>query len=150
MSEVEVNDCQSRLAGIVEPTTDAVRSVFKREGVTRYEVSVALVDDRRIAELNRLYLRHDGPTDVLSFPLSEGAGVAGEVVVSVERAVAVASRRNKDAVGEVLLYVVHGCLHLLGYDDRTPGDAKRMHGRENQILTSLGYPDAYGDPCEDL
>ena len=95
-----------------------------REGVEPASISIALVDDATIHAINRKHLGHDWPTDVISFLLSEPARpeLAGELVVSAEMAAAhgAASRRSTRWT-ELSLYVVHGLLHLCGYDDRRRG-----------------------------
>lgn len=122
-----------------------VRFALVRHHVMGAEISIALVADARMAELNERHLGHVGPTDVLSFDFaaSEAGGgprsfIEGEVVVSVETAVRQAAQRGHAVGAEVALYAVHGVLHLLGYDDRTPADAQRMHGLEDEILEAVG------------
>ena len=68
MHDIEVNDLQSHLPGMKRKVTDGLRTVLRRETIQRYHVSVALVDDARIRDLNRRFLGRDEPTDVLSFP----------------------------------------------------------------------------------
>ena len=114
--------------------------VLQREGKNRARVSVALVDDRTIAGLNRRYLGRRGPTDVLAFPFNEGPGVGrdlGEIVISVETARKVARRRKKSIKKEIYLYAVHGLLHLLGFDHKTPNEAKEMRKKEIEALANL-------------
>jgi len=100
------------------------------------EVEVALVGDATIARLNRRYLRHRGPTDVLTFPAAPGRGgrVLGEVVISIPRARAQARRFRQPVRREVARLLAHGVLHLRGYDDRTPAAAARMQARAEGIL----------------
>jgi len=100
------------------------------------ELSVAVLDDAAMSELNRRFLDHDGPTDVIAFPLDEGEG---EVVVSAERALIEARARSMEPMAELLLYVVHGILHLTGHDDHEPGDAEKMHDLSLNLLRSIGY-----------
>lgn len=126
----------------------ALRAVLQRHGCRRARLSVALVDDRRIADLNQAYLQHTGPTDVLSFDLRDAeqeAPLEGEIVVSTETAAREAARREHPVEAEVLLYVVHGALHLLGHDDQTEEQAARMHVEENRVLTALGLGAVYGE-----
>lgn len=100
------------------------------------EVEVALVGDRTMARLNRRFLGHRGPTDVLAFPGRGGARdpSLGEIVISVDRARLQARREGWPVRREVALLAVHGVLHLRGYDDRTPRAAARMRARERAIL----------------
>jgi probable rRNA maturation factor len=85
------------------------------------EISIAVVDDRSIHELNRQFLDHDYPTDVLSFPLvAAGNHLEGEIVVSVDTAAREAAEVGWSTEDELLLYVVHGALHLAGFADKDP------------------------------
>lgn len=113
------------------------------------ELSIALVGDRRMAELHQQFLGVAGPTDVLTFPLEvdrRGRPLSGEVVVCVPEA-----RRRGMAEGtglrrEVLLYALHGLLHLCGFDDRTRSGFAAMHRIEDAILTSLGIGPVFSAP----
>lgn len=108
------------------------RETLLAEGVRRAELSISFVDDREIEELHVRYMDEPGPTDVLSFPLEDegvderGGRVLGDVVI----APAIASANNPaDADGEVRLLLVHGILHLLGYDHDEVGDKNEMWAR---------------------
>jgi len=120
-----------------------VRTVLEGEGIREGEVSVAFVDNATIHQLNKRYLNHDEPTDVLSFPLSEPneRRLAGELVIGAEVARAEAAERGHDVAAELALYVIHGLLHLCGYDDKTEEKAKEMRGRERHYLKEVGLPD---------
>jgi probable rRNA maturation factor len=104
------------------------------------ELSVALVNDRRMSELHLQFMNLPGPTDVLTFPLeAQGRRVtAGEVVVCVPEARRRAAEHGTRIEHELLLYAIHGMLHLCGFDDRTPDRYQAMHRKEDQILTKLG------------
>ncbi|MEN8149393.1 MAG: rRNA maturation RNase YbeY [Planctomycetota bacterium] len=99
-------------------------------------LSIAVVDDATIATINEQFLDHEGPTDVIAFPLEEDQG---EVVVSAERALAEAKARGVEPMAELLLYVVHGILHLMGHDDHDRSDAERMHSLSLKHLQAIGY-----------
>ena len=126
----------------------AIRATLRRHQAFRGRISVALVDDAHITRLNEIHLKHQGPTDVLAYDLRDRAGeellfssdgeIDGEIVVSVDSAAREAEARGHDVDLELALYVVHGTLHLLGYDDRTQEEATRMHDLEDEILVSLG------------
>ncbi len=95
----------------------AVRHVLRQEGVEAAEISVALVDDGQIAALNEEWLEHQGPTDVISFPLhGEGEPPLGDVYVGVEQAARQAAGFGASVAEEVLRLAVHGTLHVLGWD----------------------------------
>jgi probable rRNA maturation factor len=118
----------------------AAEEALREGGRPELELSVALVDDHTLAELHDRYLGDPAPTDVMSFDLSdEHCGAAGEVLVSVERAREVAAARGQSLAREVALYVVHGTLHLCGYDDHDPRDRQRMRDAEARVLGRLGY-----------
>lgn len=104
------------------------------------ELEVALVDDATIARLNRRHLGHRGATDVITFPAAPAPGdrVMGEVIISIERAREQARRVGWPTRQEVALLLVHGILHLRGYDDLTPAGAARMRVREREILAGIG------------
>lgn len=121
---------------------EVARAVLVGEGIREGEISLAFVDNATIHRLNRQYLGHDEPTDVLSFPLGEGTGrLAGELVIGAEVAQAQAHGRGHDVQAELALYVIHGLLHLCGYDDKTPAGAADMRQRERHYLQELGLPD---------
>lgn len=105
------------------------------------ELSLALVGDARMSALHAQFMGISGPTDVLTFPLehdARGRVTAGEIVVCVPEAVRRARETNVSVERELLLYALHGLLHLCGYDDRTGPGYRRMHRREDMILTQLG------------
>jgi probable rRNA maturation factor len=117
----------------------AVRAALAEAGLASGQISVAVVDDLRSHELNRQFLAHDYPADVLSFALEQGDGhLEGEVVVSADRAQAECRRYGWGPVEELLLYVVHGVLHLVGYDDLRPDLRRRMRRQEKACLARLG------------
>jgi probable rRNA maturation factor len=120
-----------------------VRAVLDGEGVKDAEISLAFVDNATIHRLNKRFLDHDEPTDVLSFPLSEpnAKKLQGELVVGAEVALAQASERGHAVKAELTLYVIHGLLHLCGHDDRDEAGAKKMRERERHYLARLGQPD---------
>lgn len=108
------------------------------------ELSFLVVDDGRMQEINRDQLGHDYPTDVISFPLAEEPVLMGDVVVSAETARREAVARGHPAYHELVLYAVHGVMHLLGYDDHSPADRRRMRRAERTALEALGLPPVYG------
>jgi len=121
----------------------AVTTTLDMEGVEGREVSLLLTDDREIHQLNLAYRGVDKPTDVLAFALDEAEDGAidtslGDVVVSVERARSQASSRGVTLDAELELLVVHGTLHLLGYDHDEPEAARTMRNRTRAIRRRLG------------
>lgn len=117
----------------------AVEEVLGKEGKDA-NLSLAFVDNNEIKKLNKRYFDSDEVTDVIAFPLSNQKNViSGEIIVSVETAVDTAGKGRIDIEGEILLYIVHGLLHLLGYRDDNREDSKVMHDKESRILKNLGY-----------
>ena len=102
------------------------------------EVHVTVVDDRRIRALNARYLGHRRATDVLAFDLAGPGRLWGEVIVSAETAARQARQLRVSLAVELDLLVVHGLLHLAGYDDHEPRHARRMHRRAREILAGRG------------
>lgn len=96
--------------------------ILEKLGLPETELSLLIVDDRQIAVLNQRYLGRSGPTDVLSFPMTEagrpvqGGALLGDVVISVERARDNAARAGRRLDQEIGALLVHGILHLVGYD----------------------------------
>ncbi|MDE1889296.1 MAG: rRNA maturation RNase YbeY [Planctomycetota bacterium] len=110
------------------------------------ELSIVFIDNKTIKQINRAFLGHNYATDVLSFTYDEPSfknNVKGEIVVSVEMASKLSRRYGYEVEGEIVLYLVHGLLHLLGYDDKRKKDAKKMHQRAGELLLSFGYRDVY-------
>jgi probable rRNA maturation factor len=130
---------------------EVVRAVLEGESVADAEISLAFVDNPTIHQLNRRYLQHDEPTDVLSFPLSEPGSrkLAGELVISVEVAQTQAQDRGHDVHTELALYVIHGLLHLCGYNDAAPAGQGAMRQRERHYLLQLGLADIAEPPPAD-
>jgi probable rRNA maturation factor len=120
-----------------------VRTVLEGEGIADADISLAFVDNPTIHRLNQRYLQHDEPTDVLSFPLSAPGAkrLAAELVIGAEVALAQAQKRGHDVQAEVALYVIHGLLHLCGFDDDTDEGRAAMRRRERHYLGELGLPD---------
>lgn len=118
---------------------DLVRFVARNEGTRLAAVDLAVVDERAIAELNRQYLGHAGPTDVISFDLSDASqrGLAAQIVVCADVAARQGPLHGLTATEELMLYVVHGLLHLMGYDDRSVRGAARMRARQDEILADF-------------
>jgi probable rRNA maturation factor len=137
------------LAEIVETACRAALAAVQDRGQGPVEVSVVLADDATIKDLNRRYRGIDKPTNVLSFPIRSEAGnpsatrLLGDVVLGYETV-----RREADAavkpLGHHLCHlVVHGVLHLVGYDHETDEDAAEMEPLETAILARLNIPDPY-------
>jgi probable rRNA maturation factor len=108
------------------------------------EIAFAVIDDERMHALNRQFLAHDHPTDVLAFPLAEEPCLMGDVLISADTARREAARRGHPAYHELLLYAVHGVLHLIGHDDHDTARRRRMRRAEREALAALEIPPVYG------
>ncbi|MEL6613404.1 MAG: rRNA maturation RNase YbeY, partial [Bacteroidota bacterium] len=117
----------------------AVQRALYSEGFTARDVSIVLADHATVLDLNRAWLDHDYTTDVLSFNLDEEAlaegVVEGEVYVDLDTAAERAPEFGTTFDAEALRYVVHGVLHLVGYDDATPDEKAAMHALEDRYLS---------------
>jgi len=123
-------DCRALKSILAATLRGAVRSA---------EVSVAVVTDDEIAVVNRRFLGRDRPTDVIAFPYClEDGRLEGEIVINAEEALRRSEGTTHTAQDELMLYAVHGMLHLLGHDDATRADRKRMNGRALDILRAAG------------
>ncbi len=113
-----------------------------------YVVDIAIVDDDRIRQLNRQFKKHDTTTDVLSFDLSDDSKEPDadskvptifELIVNGRMAQRQAKLRGHCPEAELALYITHGLLHCVGFDDSTRSEAGRMHQAEDEILQQIGY-----------
>ena len=120
-----------------------IAGVLRAEKAKRRSVSVLLTNDRQIRKLNRDFLRHDYATDVISFwakpeTLSPGeADYLGDLVVSVQTAKTVSKKLKLPFREELARYLVHGTLHLLGYEDGTKKDKMKMERRQETLVGRL-------------
>lgn len=150
MIKVSVANQQTSLSVDEPRLRRAIEVVFGGESIGRARVSLAVVDDAVIRRLNRQYLDEDDATDVLSFPLGrKGGKLEGEVVVSAETAAACAPDYGWPAADELLLYVIHGALHLAGYDDESPEEQAEMRRCERKYLAAFGVEPRYDSSSEE-
>ncbi len=123
-----------------------VRAVLQDAGYKNGEISIAVVADAEMHALNRKYLDHDYPTDVLSFMLEEEDGrVDGEIILSSDYAAREAEIYKWTAEDEILLYVIHGSLHLVGHDDQDPASKQKMRAAERYYLAPFGVTPRYDE-----
>ena len=117
----------------------AVRAAMEQGGRTDVGLSVVFVDDPTLAQMHGEHLGDPSLTDVISFDLGTGGGVVGELYVSVDRARRLARLRSVPLERELTLYVVHGSLHLAGFDDIEESDRTKMRAAEAKVMTRLGF-----------
>ncbi|MEM9409813.1 MAG: rRNA maturation RNase YbeY [Planctomycetota bacterium] len=118
------------------------------------EVSVAIVDDATIHQLNRQFLDHDYETDVLSFVIDQDPDchmLNGEIIVSSDTASRVAKEEGVSTKHELLLYIIHGALHLAGFDDKDPAKRELMRLAESKYTSQFGiqYVPPSGEEIEE-
>ncbi|MEX1230728.1 MAG: rRNA maturation RNase YbeY [Planctomycetaceae bacterium] len=153
---IDISDQQTLLSVKPSDVKTIMRQVLHDEKVAEADISLAIVDNGTIWDLNQRYLCHDSPTDVLSFlldveaseeggvdgppdesatrPRGSGKKIDGELIVSAEMAVETAEKYGWTARDELVLYIVHGLLHLCGYDDQSDAERKLMRSRERDVL----------------
>lgn len=115
------------------------------------DLAVILIGDKIMSNLHVRFMKIAGPTDVMTFPIdfdASGRATAGEVYVCVPEARRQATRRGNREQDEVLLYALHGLLHLCGFDDTTAREFNRMHRKEDEILTRLGVGLVYSKAAD--
>ncbi|MEX0702423.1 MAG: rRNA maturation RNase YbeY [Planctomycetales bacterium] len=168
---IDIANEQDRLPVDQDRLREVVERTLELENVAAAEIGVAVLDDAAIHELNRRHLGHDYPTDVLSFLLERVDGrrsmvegrtidpqlstidlqpstidyLEGEIVVSAEMAARRAAEFGWSPDDELVLYVVHGLLHLTGHDDGTEAERARMRSREREILQTWGLSPRYDE-----
>lgn len=138
---------------LVERAADAAIAAGATPVAAQAELSVLLADDATLRTLNRDWRGFDKPTNVLSFPAAAPEALAdaahcGDLALAFETLRAEADSEGKPLAHHLTHLVVHGVLHLLGYDHETAGDAAVMEAKETAILAGLGIPDPYGDASD--
>lgn len=121
-----------------------------RQRTADSELTIRLVDEPEGRELNHTYRQKDYATNVLSFPADIPEGLLdipllGDLVVCIPVVEREAREQGKDLKAHWAHLVIHGCLHLLGYDHLEDAEAEEMEALERQLLAELGYPDPYAD-----
>jgi rRNA maturation RNase YbeY len=140
---------QVRLMQVNRPLVESLAStILSTMGESSSELSLTFVGDRRMRRLNRRYRRKDRTTDVLAFAMRDATaslssrripGPLGDIVIAVPTAERQARRENRSFEEEVAVLLVHGILHLCGYDhERSESEARRMHRRERMVLRQIG------------
>ena len=195
--EIDISNRQSALAFDENRVQAAILRALQIEQVASAVLSVSIVDNLAIHQINRDHLQHDYPTDVISFQLdfvsaddlqcddeyededlpdeddseddavvdddsdnvtdcemltegrAAGAAIEGEIIASAEMAVSMATDGEWSAEAELILYIVHGLLHICGYDDLTPEEKCIMRARERAILSELGLTAIYAEDAEE-
>jgi rRNA maturation RNase YbeY len=149
MSEIEL-EIEFHLAAIEQQEQcelkqrmeHAARWVLQRFQKRSLTASISIVDDATIQGLNARHLQHDWPTDVISFAFESGERVNGEVIASWDTAQRLSQAAGWSAHDELILYVLHGLLHLIGLDDQQPEEQDKMRQAEAEYVRVAGFPGA--------
>lgn len=138
---LEIANEQDRLDCDEDEIRDLIEYVLVEEsGLKRAEVSLAIADEELTRQVNHDFLDRAGTTDVISFTYHrDESTLEGEIVVNADEAARQADQTDHNRWAELMLYVVHGLLHLLGYEDSTPERRERMNGRAVELLEARGY-----------
>ncbi len=131
---VTVTNRQRRLKVNTRWLAEVARRALEFVEDANSQISIVLVTDTTMAELNENYHATAGPTDILTFDYGEGQG---ELIISVEHAMSHARRFRTTLRHELALYIVHGILHLHGYNDVTPRERRRMRAAERRLMVRL-------------
>lgn len=146
---IEVQNRQRRHRIERNMITDKSKAILSLCGCEDTELSILIVNNRRMRELNKLYRGIDSPTDVLAFPMldtgerggGKGEGeprLLGDIVISMEKVYSQAREQGHSAKRELVILLIHGILHLIGYDhERSPQDERRMKKKEGYILARI-------------
>ncbi|HET8791108.1 MAG TPA: rRNA maturation RNase YbeY [Modicisalibacter sp.] len=148
------DECQDRgqqaLPTQAELTRWVAETLARHVGESRNELTIRLVDDEESRALNRDYRGKDKPTNVLSFPFEAPPGMElallGDLVICHGEVVREAAEQNKSVTHHYAHMVVHGTLHLLGYDHMEDDEAEKMERLECEILATIGISDPYAPP----
>ena len=162
--EIDISVRQSAVSVDITELNRAVERALRTEQVASAVLSISIVDNDAIHRINHKHLQHDYPTDVISFQLdfsrddavaipddaacelrAAGAMIEGEVIASAQMASEMATTGQWTAMNELTLYVIHGLLHICGYDDLTAPEKAIMRSRERAILNSLSLTPVYPD-----
>lgn len=140
---LEINNQSSAL---VDPEHAAIAlfeaiHVSGRFPISEGELSIAFVNDAEIAQVHADFMEDPSPTDVITFPAQPEMESAGEIIVSVDHARSRAAKLGETFSRELSLYLVHGWLHLAGYDDRKESDRAKMREAEQKALSILDEAD---------
>ena len=135
---IEINIIDKGKFGIipVEKTNQIVKNLFSDYNVETALINLIYVDDKEIDEINKTFLDHDYPTDVITFVLEEDENEA-DIIIGVETALENSKQYNATHESELLRLVAHGVLHLLGYDDHSDEEREAMHELENKYLGTV-------------
>jgi probable rRNA maturation factor len=115
-----------------------LKIVYNKEGKEIPALAVICTHNRFIRKINKEFLTHDFSTDVIAFPLGNDGGIEAEIYINLDAARNQAKKYNVTYTQEARRLLIHGALHLLGYDDKTQRKKNKMHGREEYYVALMG------------
>jgi probable rRNA maturation factor len=135
------------LDGDLDRFRELAEGVCRRFSADKATVSIAIVGDDEITKVNAEFLDSTAKTDVISFDLTDeqDGRLCYELVINAEQAAREGEKRGHSAVAEIALYITHGLLHNLGFDDGDPDQAQKMHETEDEILQQAGFGIVYNN-----
>lgn len=140
--KIDVINKQKALKISAPQVKKLVKAVLALENVSCDEVAIHFVDTKTITSIHGEFFNDPTPTDCISFPIDDespscGYRMLGEVFVCPQTAIEYASKHGSDPLEETTLYIVHGLLHLIGYDDIDPKDRKAMRAAEQRLMQKI-------------
>lgn len=146
--DITLKDLQKKIPLNVPRIHKITKAILRHERIGRADLSVVFVTRQRIRVLNKRYLHRDHVTDVLAFAYGPSPKdeqhvkakrtLCGEIIISTDAVVQNAKIYSTACSREVVLYLIHGILHLLGFDDHKPRDIRKMRSKEQALLDHLG------------
>jgi len=143
--DITIQDHQKKVRLNSSQILTVTKAILRHENVHQATLSIVFVSHQKIRAFNKKYLKRNHVTDVLAFDLNDHAvlkrmprTLTGDIIISTDAALKNVNTFQTTLSCELVLYIAHGILHLLGYDDHKPADVKRMRRKEQEILSYLG------------
>lgn len=132
--EIRINGEIQEVAAEIELLTNVVEWTCQQNNLQPESIDIILVDDNTLREMHKIYLDDDSVTDVMTFNLADDNSIEGEIYISVPRATAQSIEFGVTLIQELVRLIIHGCLHLAGYDDQTEDKLKEMKLIEDKLV----------------
>ena len=140
--DISIVNLQKKVSLNEKKIITLVRAILRHEKINKAALSFVFVTDARIKALNKKFLKRAYATDVLAFQgdccSCDHHGLTGEIVISTDTAIENAGTYQTPLAQEITLYIIHGILHLIGYDDHKAADIKKMRRKEEELLKAAG------------
>jgi len=147
--DISLENLQKKVSLNSSQILKIVKSILRYERIEKASLTIVFVTRQKIRSLNKKFLRRDYATDVLAFDLNDQASLkrkpspkpktlVGDIIISTDAALKNAKAYETTLAQELTLYIIHGILHLLGFDDHAPRDIQKMRKKEQELLKRLG------------